>query len=63
MSLKRYDYKCQECRRIIDVSADITPPKTCAYCGGKMFRVFGTPHVIYKGYDFVGPAYHEKRDK
>lgn len=63
MSLKRYEYRCLECRKVIDIPADIIPPKTCAYCGGKMARIFGTQNVICKGYDFVGPVHHEKRDR
>ena len=61
--MKRYDYKCLECKRVVDVPADVVPPKTCAYCGGKMARVFGTNNIIYKGYEFVGRTYHEKRDR
>ena len=63
MSLKRYEYKCLDCDKRIDIPADVVPPETCAYCGGKMGRVFGTQNIIWKGYEFVGPTHHEKRDR
>jgi len=28
-----------------------------------MGRVFGTQNIIWKGYEFVGPTHHEKRDR
>ena len=32
-------------------------------CGKPMLRMFGTRNIIYKGYEFVGPVHHEKRDR
>lgn len=61
--MKRYGYRCLDCRELIDIPADMVPPKTCAYCGGKMGRVFGTKNIIHKGYEFVGEVHHEKRDR
>ena len=55
-----YDYKCLQCKKIVDVPADSEPP----LCHGKkMIRQFGTNNIIYKGYEFVGPVNYEKRDK
>lgn len=61
--MKEYEYKCLECNEHVSLPAKNDPPEECVFCGGNMARVFGTKHVIYKGYDFVGPTYHEKRDR
>jgi len=63
MSLKEFDYRCIECKRVITQYAREEPPSKCPHCGGKMARMFGTNNIIYKGYEFVGPTYHEKRDR
>ena len=58
--MKEYEYKCLKCKKCVDVPAGEKPPDCC---GAPMIRIFGTQNVIYKGYDFVGPTYHEKRDR
>ena len=60
MSLKEYEYKCLKCKKRVDAPAD-EPRPIC--CGNPMARVFGTQNIIYKGYEFVGPVNHEKRDR
>lgn len=63
MSLKEYEYKCLVCKKRLSQPATIPAPTKCRFCGGKMAKVFGTNNIIYKGYEFVGPAHQEKRDR
>jgi len=58
--MKTFDYKCLQCGRVVEVRDGEEVPK----CHGReMARQFGTNNIIYKGYEFVGPVNHEKRDK
>ena len=61
--MKEYEYRCIDCQKRIVLPANNDPPEECDFCGGNMAKIFGTSNIIYKGYDFVGPTYHEKRDR
>ena len=57
--MKEFVYRCTECEKTVVIPADEEPPE----CHGKMVRDYSGVGIIFKGYEFVGETYHEKRDR
>jgi len=58
--MKVFVYKCSECGKRAEVKPADKPPM----CHGKeMVRDYSGIGFIFKGYEFVGDVYHEKRDR
>ena len=49
--MPRYDYRCADCGRLIEVMHGINDagPDACAECGGRMHKVLSPPTIHFKG--------------
>jgi len=60
-----YDYHCEKCKSIQEISHKIgEPPEKCEFCGGAMTRMFtGSTAIIYGCDGFYNTDYKPKRPK
>jgi putative FmdB family regulatory protein len=50
MIMPRYDFKCNVCQEIKEVTEPIPP--ACTTCGEQMVRVWSAPGIQFKGSGF-----------
>lgn len=60
-----YDYKCQKCGHIFEVTQKITeePLKFCPQCKGHIKRLISSAGIIFKGSGFHVTDYGKKEVK
>jgi putative FmdB family regulatory protein len=49
-----YDFHCQKCEQRVEIEHrfDEPHPKKHRKCGGRLRRIFVSPHIVYKGAGF-----------
>ena len=53
--MPKYEYKCEECAETFEENQSLDDPviEECPFCKGHVYRVIGTPGVIFNGQDFT----------